>query len=84
MILGSSWCRFQFFGPPEGLPFPQFGKTLEEGETQEPFLEHVEVSARRIIIKMTELEYLAGELREVTYRALIVFWRNSASSMTSM
>jgi hypothetical protein len=47
------------FGPPEGLLFPRFGKKLEEGETKESFLERVEATARRIVGKMTDHEYLA-------------------------
>jgi len=46
------------FGPPEGLPFPQFGAGLPEGETKESFLDRVEVSARRIVGKISEKEYL--------------------------
>ena len=47
------------FGPPKGLPFPCYGKKLEEGETKEPFLEWVEATAQRILDKMTDQEYLA-------------------------
>ena len=46
------------FGPPEGLPFPQFRAGLPEGETKESFLGRVEVSARRIVGKISEKEYL--------------------------
>jgi len=46
------------FGPPEGLPFPRFRAALPEGETKESFLNRVEVSARRIVGKISEKEYL--------------------------
>ncbi|XP_021301870.1 uncharacterized protein LOC110429740 [Sorghum bicolor] len=46
------------FGPPEGLPFPRFGAGLPEDETRESFLDRVEVSARRIVGKISEKEYL--------------------------
>jgi len=46
------------FGPPEGLPFPRFHASLPEGETKESFLDRVEVSARRIVGKILEKEYL--------------------------
>ena len=46
------------FGPPEGLPFPRFGAGLPEDETNGSFLEHVEVSAWRIVGKISEKEYL--------------------------
>ena len=46
------------FGPPEGLPFPRFRAGLPEGETKESFLDRVEVSARRIVGKISEKEYL--------------------------
>jgi len=46
------------FGPPEGLPFPRFRAGLTEGETKESFLDRVEVSARRIVGKILEKEYL--------------------------
>jgi len=46
------------FGPSEGLPFPRFGAGLPEGETKESFLDRVEVSARRIVGKISEKEYL--------------------------
>jgi len=46
------------FGPPEGLPFPRFHAGLPEGETKESFLDRVEVSARRIVGKISEKEYL--------------------------
>jgi hypothetical protein len=46
------------FGPPEGLPFPRFGAGLPEDETKESFLDRVEVSARRIVGKISEKEYL--------------------------
>ena len=47
------------FGPPEGLPFSWVGKSLEEGETGESFLERVESSARRIVGKILAWEYVA-------------------------
>jgi len=47
------------FGPPEGLPFPRFGRTLAEGETKESFLNRVEASTRRIVGKIFEHEYVA-------------------------
>jgi len=46
------------FGPSEGLPFPRFRARLPEGETKESFLDSVEVSARRIVGKISEKEYL--------------------------
>ncbi|XP_021315213.1 uncharacterized abhydrolase domain-containing protein DDB_G0269086-like [Sorghum bicolor] len=46
------------FGPPEGLPFPRFGAGIPEDETKESFLDRVEVSARRIVGKISEKEYL--------------------------
>jgi len=46
------------FGPPEGLPFPRFRAGLPEDETEESFLDRVEVSARRIVGKISEKEYL--------------------------
>jgi hypothetical protein len=46
------------FGPHEGLPFPRFRTGLPEGETKESFLDRVEVSARRIVGKISEKEYL--------------------------
>jgi len=46
------------FGPPKGLPFPRFGAGLPEDETKESFLDRVEVSARRIVGKISEKEYL--------------------------
>jgi len=46
------------FGPPEGLPFPRFHAGLPEGETKESFLDRVEVSAQRIVGKISEKEYL--------------------------
>ena len=45
------------FGPSEGLSFPRFRAGLPVGETKEPFLDRVEVSARRIVGKISE-EYL--------------------------
>jgi hypothetical protein len=46
------------FGPPEGLPFPQFRVGLPEDEKEESFLDRVEVSVRRIVGKISEKEYL--------------------------
>jgi len=46
------------FGPPEGLPFPRFRAGLPEDETKESFLDRVEVSARRIVGKISKKEYL--------------------------
>jgi len=46
------------FGPPEELPFPRFHAGLPEDETKESFLDCVEVSARRIVGKISEKEYL--------------------------
>ena len=46
------------FGPPKGLPFPRFGAGLTEDETKESFLDRVEVSAWRIVGKISEKEYL--------------------------
>jgi len=46
------------FGPLEGLPFPRFRVGLPEVETKESFLDRMEVSARRIVGKISEKEYL--------------------------
>ena len=46
------------FGPPEGNPFPRFGAGLPEGETKESFLDRVAASARRIVGKISEKEYV--------------------------
>ena len=46
------------FCPPEGIPFPRFGAGLLEGETKESFLDRVEASARRIVGKISEKEYV--------------------------
>lgn len=42
-----------------GLPILQSGRTLEEGETEESFLDQVEASARRIVGKISKSEYVA-------------------------
>ena len=46
------------FSPPEGIPFPRFNKSLSEDETKESFLDRVEASARRIVGKISEKEYV--------------------------
>ena len=46
------------FGPPKGIPFPQFNRGLPEDETKESFLDRVEASARRIVGKISEKEYV--------------------------
>jgi len=46
------------FGPPEGIPFPRFGRALPEGETKESFLERVEAYARSIMGKISKREFV--------------------------
>jgi hypothetical protein len=46
------------FGPPEGIPFPRFGRALPEDETEESFLDHVEASTHRIVGKLSKREFV--------------------------
>ena len=46
------------YGPAEGVPFPQFGIELSEGESTEDFMSSVEEGAREIIGDISDREFL--------------------------